>query len=261
MTDLPIRRFQGSDGTELVFRELGEGRPVVLFHGYLSNGLLNWVRFGHAARLAELGYRVVLPDLRGHGDSAKPHDAAAYRPEGLVDDGFALLAHLGLHGPEAAGEGGYDLGGYSMGGRTATRMLVRGARPDRAVVAGVGLEGLLDTDYRRDRFRHVLTHLGTFPVGSPDWEAEAFLRRTGGDPVALLHLLGTSVDTSREELARVEVETLLLMGAQDRDHGSAEDLAALLPKGRCATVPGTHMSVVPKPAFGAAIAEFLGPAA
>ncbi len=260
MTDLPVSHFQGSDGTELVYREVGEGRPVVLFHGYLTNGPLNWVRFGHAARLAELGYRVVLPDLRGHGDSAKPHDAAAYRPDGLVDDGFALLAHLGLHGAKATGEGGYDLGGYSMGGRTVARMLVRGARPGRAVVAGVGLEGLLDTDYRRDRFRHFLTHLGTFPVGTPGWEAEAFLRWTGGDPAALLHVLGTSVDTSKEELARVAVPTLLLMGAHDHDHGSAEDLAALLPKGRCVNVPGTHMSVVPKPEFGAAIAEFLGPA-
>jgi hypothetical protein len=51
----------------------------------------------------------------------------------LADDGLALIGHLGF------GAGEYDLGGYSLGGRIVVRMLVRGARPGRAVVAGQGL--------------------------------------------------------------------------------------------------------------------------
>jgi pimeloyl-ACP methyl ester carboxylesterase len=88
--------------------------------------------------------------------------------------------------------------------------------------------------------------------------AEAFLKTVGGDPAALLHVLGTSVDTPREALARIGMPTLVLVGAEDRDNGSAQALAAALPDGRCAVVPGNHMSAVARPELGAAIADFLG---
>ncbi len=143
--ELPVRYFQARDAAELAYRELGEGRPLVLIHGYFSTALVNWVRYGHAALIAAQGHRVIMPDLRGHGDSAKPHDAAAYPPDVLTDDGFALLDHLGLTE--------YDLGGYSLGGRTALRMLVRGATPGRAIVAGMGLEGIVHTGDRAGYFR------------------------------------------------------------------------------------------------------------
>jgi pimeloyl-ACP methyl ester carboxylesterase len=138
--ELPVRYFQARDAAELAYRELGEGRPLLLIHGYFSTALVNWVRYGHAAMIAAQGHRVIMPDLRGHGDSAKPHAAAAYPPDVLTDDGFALLDHLGLTE--------YDLGGYSLGGRTVLRMLVRGATPGRAIVAGMGLEGIVHTGDR-----------------------------------------------------------------------------------------------------------------
>ncbi|POA49029.1 alpha/beta hydrolase, partial [Pseudomonas sp. GW460-R15] len=84
-----------------------------------------WIKYGHVARIAESGFRVIMPDLRAHGDSAKPHEAAAYPPDVLMRDGFALIAHLGLTD--------YDLAGYSLGGRTSMRMLANGATPRRAV--------------------------------------------------------------------------------------------------------------------------------
>src|SRR5262249_44741175 len=61
------------------------------------------------------------------------HDSAAYPPDVLADDGLALVEHLGLS------NGDYDLGGYSLGARIVVRMLVRGAKPGRAIVAGQGL--------------------------------------------------------------------------------------------------------------------------
>ena len=143
MPDLPVRYFRGRDGAQLAYRETGQGRPVVLIHGYFSNGSVNWVKYGHAAAIADRGFRVIMPDLRGHGDSARPHDPAAYPPDVLADDGFALLAELGLTE--------YDLGGYSLGGRTVLRMLARDATPDRAVVAGMGLDGVLHATGRNDR--------------------------------------------------------------------------------------------------------------
>lgn len=248
-TNLPVRHFQGRDGARLAYRELGTGRPLVLLHGYFSTATLNWVRYGHAGKLAARGFRVILPDLRGHGDSARPHDPAAYPPDVLVDDGLALIEQLGLSE--------YDLGGYSLGGLTTVRMLVRGAAPGRAIVGGMGLEGIVRTGGRTAFFRRVLTNPGSFEHGSPEWLAAAFLKTVGGDPLALLPILDTFVDTPREALARIRVPTLVVIGAEDDDHGSAEELAAVLPDGRYAMVPGNHMSAVTKPELGAVIADFL----
>ncbi len=249
MTELPARTFRARDGVRLAYRELGSGRPLVLIHGYFSTATVNWVRYGHAAHLAERGFRVLMPDLRGHGDSAKPRDAASYPPDVLADDGFALVEALGLTD--------YDLAGYSLGGRTVARMLVRGAAPRRAVIAGMGLEGLVHAVGRGAFFRRVLTGLGTFARRTPEWRAEAFLRTVGGDPAALRRVLDAFVDTPREALARIAVPTLVVAGADDRDNGSAEDLAAVLPNARAVRVPGGHMSAVARPELGAAIAEFL----
>jgi pimeloyl-ACP methyl ester carboxylesterase len=250
MIDLAVQHFRGRDGVELAYREAGEGRPLVLIHGYFSTAAVNWVRYGHVSTIAARGHRVIIPDLRGHGDSAKPHAAAAYPPDVLTDDGFALIEHLGLTD--------YDLGGYSLGGRTTIRMLARGAAPRRAIVAGMGLEGIVHAGGRSAFFRRILTNLGSFARGSPEWMAEAFLKTVGGDPVALLHVLGTSVDTPREALARIGMPTLVLVGAEDDDTGSAQALAAVLPDGEYAVVPGNHMSAVTRPELGAAIADFLG---
>ncbi len=249
--DLPVRRFAAHDGTRLAWRELGAGRPVVLLHGLFSNAFTNWVRYGHAATIAAAGFRVVMPDLRGHGDSAAPHDPAAYPPDILADDGFALLGTLGLR------DGDYDLGGYSLGGRTTARMLALGAHPRRAVIAGMGLEGLLATGTRGDHFRQVLTGIGSHPRGSPEWFAEAFLKTTGADPVAMLALLDSFVDTPRAVLAAIPVPTLVLTGAEDADNGSSEALAALLPDARFASIPGNHMSAVLRPEIASEMVRFL----
>lgn len=241
--------FAAPDGAELAWHEQGEGRAVVLLHGLFSDAETNWIKFGHAAAIAARGFRVIMPDLRGHGTSARPYDPAAYPPDVLAADGLALIEHLGLTD--------YDLGGYSLGGRTAVRMVVMGARPRRLVVAGMGLEGLLSTVPRARHFRKILDGLGNHERGSPEWMAEAFLKTTGGDPQALKPLLGSFVDTSEEELRGIGIPTLVVSGAEDRDNGSARDLAALLPEGRYAEVPGNHMSAVTKPELGGAIADFL----
>lgn len=241
--------FTAPDGAELVWYELGEGRPVVLLHGLFSDADTNWIRFGHAAEIARRGSRVITPDLRAHGRSAKPHDSTFYPPDVLAHDGLALIKHLGLSD--------YDLGGYSLGARTSVRMVVLGATPRRLVVSGMGLRGMLDVGRRAAHFRHILTSLGTHERGSPEWLAEAFLKTTKGDPEALLPLLGSFVDSTEEELRAVRMRTLVLSGVEDQDNGPAEELAELLPDGHYVEVPGNHMSAVTKPEFGRAIADFL----
>lgn len=242
--------FAAPDGTRLVWHELGEGRAVVLLHGLFSNTEMNWLKFGHAGEIAGRGFRVIMPDLRAHGESARPHGAAAYPSDVLADDGFALIEQLGLTD--------YDLGGYSLGARTAVRMAILGARPRRLVIGGMGLRGLLDTGSRGDHFRKILTGLGTHERGSPEWLAEMFLKATGGgDPDALIPLLGSFVDSTEEELRRIDAETLVVSGSEDDDNGSARAVAELLPNARYVEVPGNHMSAVAKPDLGRAIADFL----
>lgn len=250
-TELDPLFFNAADGTRLAYYVTGDegARPAVLIHGLFSNAWTNWVRYGHAARLAEAGFRVIMPDLRGHGRSGAPHDPAAYPGDVLAADGEALIAHLGLTD--------YDLGGYSLGGRTTLRMLVRGSRPRRAVLSGMGLDGILHTSGRGDFFRKVLGNFGDNPRGSPEWFSEAFLKTTGGDPKAMLPLLDSFVDTTPAELMAIDVPVLVVTGIQDQDNGSGEELADVLPDGRFAEIPGNHMTAVLKPELGETIASFL----
>jgi pimeloyl-ACP methyl ester carboxylesterase len=160
-----------------------------------------------------------------------------------------VIQHLGLQD--------YDLGGYSLGGRTSARMVIMGAAPRRLIISGMGLRGMLNTGRRAEHFRHILTALGTHERGSPEWLAEAFLKTTKGDPEALLPLLGSFVDSTEDELRRISVPTLILSGVEDQDNGPPGELADLLPDGHFVEVPGNHMSAVTKPELGRAIADFL----
>ncbi|MBA3676205.1 MAG: alpha/beta hydrolase [Sphingosinicella sp.] len=241
--------FKAPDGVDLAWHEQGEGRPVILLHGLFSDAETNWLKFGHAALIAARGFRVIMPDLRAHGHSSKPHDAAAYPPDILAQDGLALIEHLELRD--------YDLGGYSLGARTAVRIVVMGATPGKLIVSGMGLRGLLDTGRRSAHFKTILTGLGTHERGSPEWLAEAFLKTQGGDPKALLPLLDSFVDTSEAELRAISIPVLVPSGIDDHDNGSSEDLAKLLQDGCYAEVPGNHMSAVTKPDLGRVIADFL----
>lgn len=252
MTGTPaLQFFESDDGHRLAFREAGEGAPALLLHGFFSDASTNWIRYGHTERIAAQGYRVIMPDLRAHGDSAKPHAPEAYPSDILARDGLALVAHLGLED--------YVLGGYSLGARTVVRMHALGARPERMIVSGMGLSGLTALGSRAAHFRHILTHLGEHEKGSPEWMAEAFLKTTGGDPEALLQILNVFTDTPEQTIRAIDCPTLVLAGEEDRDNGSHEELAALLPDATHVEVPGDHMSCIVKPEFGEAIAEWLGP--
>ena len=55
MTDVKTHYWTASDGVELAWREVGQGRPVILLHGLFSDAQMNWIKFGHAARLADAG--------------------------------------------------------------------------------------------------------------------------------------------------------------------------------------------------------------
>ena len=249
LNELTTWHFEASDGIRIAVHEMGEGRPLILLHGYFSDAETNWIKFGHAVLLAEAGFRMIMPDLRAHGHSGKPHDAVHYPRDILADDQFALIEHLGLTD--------FDLGGYSLGGRTVARMLARGCVPRRAVISGMGLKGLTDTGSRAGHFRKVLENIGQHERGTPEFMAEAFLKTSGGDPVALLRILDSFVDTPVEAIKGFDLPVAVICGEEDQDNGSAAALAKALPQGTLISVPGNHMSAVVKPELGQAIRGFL----
>jgi pimeloyl-ACP methyl ester carboxylesterase len=177
----------------------------------------------------------------------------SYPGDVLVDDGLALLAHLAVDE--------FDLGGYSLGGRSALRMVNRGARPGRAVIGGMGLKGMVEPHTKRDeRYRLVLGNLGTFEEDTLEWRAEQHLRAIDGQPEGMLALLDSSLPTSREELAAIPTPTRLLVGVDDDYHRSADRLAEILPEASFGFVPGSHTRAILRPELGAAVADYLGPA-
>ncbi|HEX4830880.1 MAG TPA: alpha/beta fold hydrolase [Trebonia sp.] len=256
MNEPPAQFFPGRDGARLAYRETGEGRPLIFVHGFTGDSRLTLER-GPAPALAGYGYRVIAPDLRGHGESARPHDPAAYPPDVLADDGLALIDSLRLT------PGSFDLAGYSLGGKVVLRLLARGAQPGRAVVGGQGLDALDAESDRTDRYRQLLARIASgeaLEQGPPGSMTVAqWIIERGGDPVALSLVLDSSVATPAAALAPVAIPTLLVVGGQDPRGNTAGELAAILGNARVSRVPGNHENAPLRGELTAAILGFLGP--
>ena len=121
-------QFFDSDGVKIRYWIEGEGEPVLLIHGYTANGNLNWSAPGIQQALAEK-YRVIMPDVRGHGLSDAP-------PEGqhgihVVEDMVRLLDQVGAKKAHVVG--------YSMGGMISIKLAT--LHPDRVqslLIGGMG---------------------------------------------------------------------------------------------------------------------------
>ena len=249
MSEAQVHRWKASDGIELAWHELGEGRPVVLLHGLFSDAYVNWIKFGHAARIAAEGFRVIMPDLRAHGLSGKPHGAEHYPKGVLARDVRELVALLGLRE--------FDLGGFSLGARTTVEAVGEGLRPRRAILGGAGLEGLRNWKRRKHFFLEAIELFDRVQRGDPHWLSIKFMKSQKVDRVAAALLLETFEDAFVEWLQAFTMPTLVVCGSEDDDNGSAEELANVLPNAVFVEIPGTHMSSVTKPEFGEAIASFL----
>jgi len=248
---MDVSRFAGHDGAQLAYREIGSGRPLILLHGFMGSGSY-WLDHGPADALVERGYRLILPDLRGHGQSSRSHDPDRYPPDVLADDGLALIEHLGL------GAGEYDLGGYSLGARVVVRMLARGAQPGRAVVAGQGLAKVSGPQGggTTERALTAVVDGTALEPGSADATMAYWIGQADADPQALLNMMGSLVPTPEDDLRQITIPTLVVIGDQD-ERSDADELAALLPAGRYVRVPGGHGDAFTAPEFGAAITAFL----
>jgi 3-oxoadipate enol-lactonase len=96
----------------MTYTEVGAGgRPLMLLHGF-TGGRTDFA--DHVDRLAEAGWHVVAPDLRGHGDTGGPRDTSAYAVTAFVADLVALVEGLGWDR--------FVLLGHSMGGVIAQQL-------------------------------------------------------------------------------------------------------------------------------------------
>ena len=104
---------------------------IVLVHGFGSSRAQNWKSTGWYGGLTAAGFAIVAMDCRGHGDSGKPHDDAAYGHDRMAEDVVAVM--------EACALSSALILGYSMGGFIGLRLLA--AHPERVIklaIAGVG---------------------------------------------------------------------------------------------------------------------------
>lgn len=244
-------QFAGRDGAELTYHETGSGRPLILLHGFMGSGsqMLEYVQAG---AFVGPGRRIILPDLRGHGQSTRSHDPAAYPPDVLADDGLALIEHLGL------ADGDYDLGGYSLGARIVVRMLARSAKPGRAIVAAQGLAKVSGPQGAGANYP-ALTALTTgTPIepNSPAAQMAHWLTQSGADPQALLLVGDSLVPTPEDALRQITIPTLVAIGAQD-ERSDADQLAALLAAAQFIRVPGDHVTAFAAPELASAVTTFL----
>ncbi|MEM1053417.1 MAG: alpha/beta fold hydrolase [Pseudomonadota bacterium] len=248
MDEMSNLHFASFDGAEIAVSTMGGGRPLILVHGLFSSAEMNWIKFGHAAKLADAGFQVIMPDLRAHGASAKSHNALDYPFGVLTRDLAALVEHFGLSD--------YDLGGFSLGARTSAKAVVDGLTPRRLALCGMGLEGLSGWRSRAAFFIDAIDRFDTIKRGDPAFVAKSFMKTMGIDREAARLLLGAVDDVARSDLAKITMPCALICGNKDQDNGSAKDLALALPDGRYREIPGTHMSSVADDALGDALASF-----
>ncbi len=230
----------------------GSGPPLLLLHGWSASGAANFEGFGWIDALAPR-YRLVLPDFRGHGRSAKPWRPNAYSFESLACDVVAVL--------DAAGIESAPVFGYSTGARVALELLI--AHPARVTAAALGGIGA--------RFQFGWGRVFAPEDGLPrpliDWfpprRFPALATWLRNDPIALAACFRAlyhrqPAAPGLEELAGITAPVLVVNGTRDGFARSAPELAAAIPGARLATISGrNHASALGDRRLKAVVIDFL----
>jgi len=261
-------RFFDSDGVRIRYLDQGTGEAVVLIHGNTSRIEHNWVDTGVFDALTA-NHRVIALDVRGYGESDKPHDPSAYGTP-MGDDVIRLLDHLSIDRAHVLG--------YSMGARLTSWLVVN--RPSRLISAILGASTFtLDSPEQRVRWEstaaaweagRVLTIDG-FKRGNPgigDAEAALFVlqRSSINDPLAIAAVTrGRHAWTIREdELSETSVPILHVYGSLETPArlAAAERLkSVILPDVESVSVENAthsgHTALYRHPEFVVVISDFL----
>jgi pimeloyl-ACP methyl ester carboxylesterase len=237
--------FYQSQGFDLAYRSIGNGPALVLIHGWGANGS-EWETASWVAQLAP-GRRLLIPDLRGHGASSKPHDVRDYQPRCLAADVIALL--------DAAGQAEGDLFGYSLGATIALSTIIAEPNRIRSLIAG-GVPG--DTVAETAAIGRALR--GSAAMSERARTYADYAARMGETD---LQALGACLETGlplppSSELIAFGGEALIAAGDRDRRRKTTESLARFLPGCRFLLLEGAdHMGAFTDARFKRAAVEFL----
>lgn len=218
------------NGIELHYAVHGDGEPLLWLHGGLGCGA-DW---GYIFKEPPAGYRLIAPDLRGHGASQSPSDGLTFRQ--MAVDVRALLEHLGISRVSAIGLSG---GGI---------VLLHLATIDPARVASMVVVSA--PPYFPEQARAIQRDFSTAAFGEAEM-ARMRTRHTGGDAqiqqlVDWTHAMGRTYDDvnfTPPLLSTITAETLIVFG--DRDFlypvSMATDMRNAIPKSYLWVVPnGGH---------------------
>lgn len=237
--------FTSFDGTTVSYLDYGEGEPVILLHGFI-NEAESWSGTALNGQLRAQGYRVIIPDLRGNGESGKPQTDAAYADNAEVKDLQLLLNHLGVNRIMAVG--------YSRGSIVLAKWLTAEPRITRAIIGGMGLD-FTDPEWDR-RLAFAAAFGGEEPTDMTRGAVE-YAQSIDAD-LRSLHLQQKHQPvTTTEELRTIEIPIMVIVGKEDKDNGNPGRLEELFPNGKLNIIPGDHNTTYRTEIFGAAAMAFL----
>lgn len=242
------------DGVKIHYEAHGSGPAILLTHGYSATCRM-WD--GQIAAFKDK-WRVIVWDMRGHGESDYPTDRAAYSEDLTVGDMRAIL--------DACGVEHAVIGGLSLGGYMTMAFHLRHPQMCRALM-------LFDTGpgFKKDEAREAwnatarargdkLDAEGLAGLGTSDEVRQSRHRSADGLANAARGMLTQATSGVIESLPGIAVPTLVLAGANDKPYLAATDyMAAKIPGARKVIVPDAgHASNLHQPkAFNDAVGSFL----
>jgi pimeloyl-ACP methyl ester carboxylesterase len=221
--------FSSFDGVKIWYQVKGNGKPVLLIHGFTGNGS-SWKTKPVYDSLLARGFKVIIVDLRGNDHSDKPHTPEAYANDAEAKDLMGVLKFLGIKKYQAIG--------YSRGSIILARLLVLDKNITSAVIGGMGADFTNPMWPRRIGLYEALMY--DTVKGYDDFRKR--IATSGLDRLALAYQQKEQPATSKEELSRIKQKVLILCGDQDEDNGKAQDLQQLIPGSVFVKVPGNHGS-------------------
>ncbi|MEI9992417.1 MAG: alpha/beta fold hydrolase [Rhizomicrobium sp.] len=245
-----------SGGLTLAYDDIGgpgEGRPMILVHGFASNRAENWRRLGWYGAFERRRMRVIALDCRGHGESAKPHDPVLYGREAMAGDILALMDHLAV--PRA------HILGFSMGSRLALAAALRA--PERfatLTLGGTGEKLFERREIAGNPMAEAMEAEDVESIADPMLKSfRQFADDQKEDRFALAALTRAKDQPfSRADVEKLPVPVLVVAGARDELAGDPEPLAKAFPDGRAVVIPGMdHFSIIGHALFKATVFEFL----
>ncbi len=238
--------FTSFDGIKIAYTDEGKGDPVFLLHGFI-NTRKHWDRAALKKDLIAAGYRVIIPDQRGNGDSDKPHNPEAYANNAEVKDLMALADYLGIEE--------YEIVGYSRGSIVLAELLTEDKRIKKAVIGGMGID-FTNPDWEiRKTFAKAFGR--EIPLDDMTKGAVFYAKSIKADLKALSLLQYHQPATPISELERIKTKILILRGDKDDSNGSAPELQQHLSNSRLQIVSGDHNNTYKSQVFSDAVMAFL----